>query len=167
MSEKEKTAGKTIFSESFVGAVFEEDDFDGAVFKEDNLYCVAITESNLDQTRIEESSMHNVQFRNMGMRNASFQAVDLRGISFLPVDIYKSDPFRFVVEGDGIRMPFIAVAGLGDSVATALAEARKESRFSTQEDIKNVSGVSKSIVEAMDRLGAFAGIPKSSQLTFF
>ena len=42
MSEKEKTAGKTIFSESFVGAVFEEDDFDGAVFKEDNLYCVAI-----------------------------------------------------------------------------------------------------------------------------
>ncbi|MBQ6552079.1 MAG: PolC-type DNA polymerase III [Clostridia bacterium] len=90
-----------------------------------------------------------------------------RGISFLPVDIYKSDPFRFVVEGDGIRMPFIAVAGLGDSVATALAEARKESRFSTQEDIKNVSGVSKSIVEAMDHLGAFAGIPKSSQLTFF
>ena len=90
-----------------------------------------------------------------------------RGISFLPVDRYKSDPFRFVVEGDGIRMPFIAVAGLGDSVATALAEARKESRFSTQEDIKNVSGVSKSIVEAMDRLGAFAGIPKSSQLTFF
>lgn len=90
-----------------------------------------------------------------------------RGISFLPVDIYKSDPFRFVVEGDGIRMPFIAVAGLGDSVATALAEARSQSRFSTQEEIKNVSGVSKSIVEAMDRLGAFAGIPKSSQLTFF
>ena len=90
-----------------------------------------------------------------------------RGISFLPVDIFKSDPLRFVVEGDGIRMPFIAVAGLGDSVATALAEARKESCFSTQEDIKNVAGVSKTIVETMDRLGAFAGIPKSSQLTFF
>ena len=90
-----------------------------------------------------------------------------RGISFLPVDIYKSDPFRFIVEGDGIRMPFIAVAGLGDSVAAALDEARGESRFSTQEDIKNVSGVSKSIVEALDKLGAFAGIPKSSQLTFF
>ena len=90
-----------------------------------------------------------------------------RGIKFLPVDIYKSDPFDFVLEDDGIRMPFIAVAGLGGSVATALAEARKESRFSTQEDIKDVPGVSKSIVEAMDRLGAFAGIPKSSQLTFF
>ncbi|MBR4439760.1 MAG: PolC-type DNA polymerase III, partial [Clostridia bacterium] len=82
-----------------------------------------------------------------------------RGISFLPVDIYKSDPFKFTVEGNGIRMPFIAVAGLGGSVATALDEARKESRFSTQEDIKNVPGVSKTIVETMDRLGAFADIP--------
>ena len=90
-----------------------------------------------------------------------------RGISFLPVDIYKSDPFRFVVENGGIRMPLIAVAGLGDSVAAALDEARSESPFSTQEDIKKVSGVSKSIVEALDKLGAFAGIPKSSQLTFF
>ena len=90
-----------------------------------------------------------------------------RGISFLPVDIYKSDPYKFTVEGNGIRMPFIAVAGLGDSVAGALDEARNESRFSTQEEIKNVAGVSKTIVETLDRLGAFADIPKSNQLTFF
>jgi len=90
-----------------------------------------------------------------------------RGVNFLPIDVYKSHPYKFLVEEDGIRMPFIAVAGLGESAAKALSDARDEAKFSTQEDIKKVSGISKSIVETMERLGAFEGIPKSSQLTFF
>lgn len=90
-----------------------------------------------------------------------------RGLNFLPVDIYKSDPFAFLVEEDGIRIPLTAVVGLGGSVAKALADARAKARFSTQEDIRNVSGVSKSVMDTLEKMGAFAGIPKSSQLTFF
>ncbi len=97
------------------------------------------------------------------------QAIEMmsRGINFLPIHVYKSHPYKFLVEEEGIRLPFIAVAGLGESAAKALSDARDAEAFSTQEDIKKISGISKSIVEAMDKLGAFEGIPKSSQLTFF
>lgn len=34
-----------------------------------------------------------------------------RGIRFLKADLYKSDPIKFIIEDDGIRIPLKALEG--------------------------------------------------------
>ena len=43
--------------------------------------------------------------------------MNLRGIRLLPVDIYRSDATHFLIEPEGIRPPFNAIAGVGDTAA--------------------------------------------------
>lgn len=88
-----------------------------------------------------------------------------RGVKFLPVDLYKSHATKFLVEDGAIRMPFVAVKGVGDSAAKGLMNARDEEPFFSQDDMQTRGGVSKSVVESLDALGALGSLPKSSQMT--
>lgn len=89
-----------------------------------------------------------------------------RGIEFLPVDLEKSDAKKFKVEGNKIRLPFIAIPKLGEKAAENLTLAIKDG-FSSIEDIKNAGKISNSVVEEMRKMGCFEGVPESNQLTFF
>ena len=53
-----------------------------------------------------------------------------RGIRFLPVDLTHSSDREYLPESGGIRMPFSALAGVGDNAAANIVAARKRSRFS-------------------------------------
>ena len=90
-----------------------------------------------------------------------------RGFEFLPVDIYKSDPVRFLPEDGKLRPPLTSVKGLGESVARAIAAAREKGAFLSVDDFQSRGGVSKTVVELLDGFGALAGMPRTSQLTFF
>ena len=90
-----------------------------------------------------------------------------RGFEFLPVDIYKSDPVRFLPEDGKLRPPLTSVKGLGESVARTVAAAREKSAFLSVDDLQSRGGVSKTVVETLDGFGALAGMPRTSQLTFF
>ena len=50
----------------------------------------------------------------------------LRGIRFLPVDINKSSATVFEIEGDNLRIPFVAVDKLGENAALNIVRAREE-----------------------------------------
>lgn len=95
-----------------------------------------------------------------------------RGIEVLPIDIYKSTASRYMVEDGKIRLPFSAMSGCGTNAALDLEKARtdengKQVEFISVEDFQIRSGASKTIIEALEESGAFANLPKTTQLSFF
>ncbi len=92
----------------------------------------------------------------------------LRGVEFLPVDLYKSHWYKFVMEDGKIRLPFSAIAGLGEAAAKSLQEAANpDDPFISCDDLQNRTGITKAVLQSMQDLGVTAGLPETSQMTFF
>lgn len=90
-----------------------------------------------------------------------------RGIDFLPVDLYKSDATRFRIEDNGIRPPLNALQGLGATAANSIVEAREQGEFTSVEDLRSRSKVSKTVIEILQQNGCLDGMPESSQMCLF
>ena len=93
----------------------------------------------------------------------------VRGIEFLPIDIYKSTAHSYEPEDGKIRMPFSALAGVGDAAAEQLAKAKDDGgpAFSSIEDFEVRSGAGKSTVAVLKACGAFGDLPDSDQISLF
>ncbi len=87
-----------------------------------------------------------------------------RGIGVLPIDIYKSDARKFLVEDGKIRLPFVALSGVGDAAAAGMADAKKDGEFTSVEDFQQRAKVSKAVIDMLKEAGAFGDLPESSQL---
>ncbi len=90
-----------------------------------------------------------------------------RGMNFLPVHYQKSHATKYVVEGNDLRLPFMAVEGCGESAANMLYEAIQKGGYVSVEDLTGSSGVNSSVIEKLTLKGAFDGLPKSAQMSFF
>ncbi len=93
----------------------------------------------------------------------------MRGLKFLPVNIKKSDATAFLPENGKIRLPFMCLSGLGGGAAEKLAAARDsfgDEVFSIEE-LRDRSGVTKSVIEVLRRNGVLDGIDESNQLSMF
>ncbi len=91
-----------------------------------------------------------------------------RGFHFLPIDLYASDPVKFTVAEDGLRPPFVAISGLGDSAAWDLAAHRNDRTFVSVEELSDCcSKVSKAHIEQLRALGALGTLPDTSQISLF
>ena len=92
----------------------------------------------------------------------------LRGYHFDPINIYESDATRFVICENGLIPPFVAVRGLGESAALATVEQRKGKHFISVEEFSACCNkLSKSHLDNLKALGAFAGMPDTSQISLF
>jgi DNA polymerase-3 subunit alpha (Gram-positive type) len=91
-----------------------------------------------------------------------------RGIQVLPVDLYKSDARKFLVENEKIRLPFLSLAGVGETAANSLANAKNSGgKYLSVEDLQSRSKVSKSVIDTLAQSEVLDGLPKSSQMTLF
>ncbi len=91
----------------------------------------------------------------------------LRGIRFLPVDLYQSDPVRFLITPEGLRLPLISLPGLGESAAWYLDQARRETPFCSVEDLKTRARLSSAVIDVLEDHGCLKGLPAKNQLTLF
>ena len=90
-----------------------------------------------------------------------------RKIEFLGVDIYKSDGFKFTIEGDKIRLPLIAVNGLGAAVVENILNERTKEKFTSYEDLKRRTKTSTTIIEKLKELKAAEGLSDTDQRSLF
>jgi DNA polymerase-3 subunit alpha (Gram-positive type) len=91
----------------------------------------------------------------------------LRGIVFLPVDLEKSHATDFLIEEDGLRMPFLSVPKLGENAARSLAKTREEGGFLSIEDLKSRAKLTSAVIEEMQKMGMLAGFTATNQISIF
>ena len=92
----------------------------------------------------------------------------LRGVEFLPVDLYKSHWYQFRMEDGKIRLPFSAIAGLGEAAAKSMYEqADPADPYISCDDLQQRTGVTKAVLQSLRDLGVVSDIPETSQMTFF
>ncbi len=106
----------------------------------------------------EQASIPSLQLANECMA---------RKIKFLPVDIEKSHSYAFVPENGAIRMPFSALAGLGDNAAANILAARDEEKFFSVEDLQTRAKLTKSVIEVLRKNHALDNLNETDQLTLF
>ena len=87
----------------------------------------------------------------------------LRGYEFLPVDINKSDALNFTIEDGKLRIPFVAVDKLGETVALDIVNKRNEEPFDSIQDVEKRTKLSSSLVEEFKLLGAFGDLKEESE----
>lgn len=90
-----------------------------------------------------------------------------RGFTFKPINLYTSHASKFLLEGDSLLPPFSAIQGIGDNAAKQIAAAKDDGDFLSIEDFQQRSKASKTIVEILNGMGCFRGLPESNQLSLF
>ncbi len=92
----------------------------------------------------------------------------LRGFHFDTIDIYHSDATKFLITENGLLPPFISVHGLGEAAALDTVEKRAGKDFVSIEEFSMCCNkLSKTHIEQLKSLGAFAGMAETSQMTLF
>ena len=116
-------------------------------------------ENNKDATAVEQDLMTTLEV---------CYEFCLRGFHFEPIDIYRSDATKFVVTDNGLLPPFTSVRGLGETAALDTVEKRKGKDFTSVEEFSLCCNkLSQTHIDQLRALGAFAGLPETSQLTLF
>jgi len=92
-----------------------------------------------------------------------------RGFTFRNIDINLSDSRDFLIAEDdkSLLLPFITIDGLGSKVANSIIKARKEKPFKSKDDIKERTGLSKTLFTKLEMLDVFDELPDNSQMNLF
>ena len=117
-----------------------------------------ITEKGTDATQ-KESAM----LATLNLVNECYA----RGIKFLPVNFFKSKAFAYVPEDGRIRLPFNSLAGVGESAAQAIEDAREGGNILSVEDLRMKAKLTKAVIEVLQKNGALDGLSDTNQITFF
>lgn len=100
----------------------------------------------------------------LNMYQVAFEMLK-RGFKFYPIDIMKSHATQFLLEDGGLRLPFISIPGLGESVALDIMNKRNEKIFTSLQDIQNRTKINKTLFEKMIKLGAFGDLKQEEDQT--
>lgn len=83
-----------------------------------------------------------------------------RGLKFLPVDIIKSSADIYEVEDGNLRIPFVAVDSLGESIAVDIVQKRTEQAFTSKKDVLKRTRLSQTLYDLFDEMHTFGDLPE-------
>lgn len=90
-----------------------------------------------------------------------------RGFVFGKLDLYRSQATEFLIDGDQLIPPFVALEGLGENVAKQLVAAREEGEFLSKTELRKRGGLSSTLVDKMNEMGILGNMPEDNQLSLF
>ncbi|MCL8208731.1 MAG: PolC-type DNA polymerase III [Actinomycetia bacterium] len=91
-----------------------------------------------------------------------------RGIRIAPVSLEESDAVRFVpLPPNRLRLPFVALPGLGRTAAHNIVEARRAGPFLSVDDLRERARLSKPVLDLLRHAGALDNLGESRQLALF
>lgn len=90
-----------------------------------------------------------------------------RGIKLIQIDIYKSEARTFKIEDGKIRMPLIAMDGLGESVALNVIAEREISEFLSIEDLTKRTKINKTVIDLLKTYNCVPELSATNQQTLF
>ena len=94
------------------------------------------------------------------------QEMYARGFEFTPIELSKADDKNFQII-DGKIMPSLSsIDGMGEKAAEAVKEATKDGAYTSLDNFRTRTKVSKTTIDKMVELGILSGLPESDQLSF-
>ncbi|BDU50453.1 PolC-type DNA polymerase III [Haliovirga abyssi] len=90
-----------------------------------------------------------------------------RGVELLPVDVYKSGGKRFLIEDNKLRLPLIAINGLGEAVVENIIKEREIGKFLSFEDLTRRTKASKNVIEKLKEYKAIEDISDLNQFALW
>ena len=94
------------------------------------------------------------------------QEMYARGLEFMPIDIYRAKAKDFQIIDGKIMPAFVAIDGLGESVALQIEEAAKKGeKFLSKDDLKQRARIGQSVIDKMSDMGILDGWPETNQLS--
>lgn len=116
-----------------------------------------------------EQKGNGLTAKEKGLQTIAEMALEmyLRGFVFRSVDLYKSDATKFIIVENGLLPPLAALQGVGDSAARNIVEARSGHVFSSIEDLRNKSRISKAVIDILKGHGCLDDLPETDQMMLF
>jgi DNA polymerase-3 subunit alpha (Gram-positive type) len=111
---------------------------------------------NMNQLTVKEEDL-------LTMYYVAFEMMQ-RGFKFLPVDINKSQAKDCVMEGNGLRLPFVSIDGLGENAAYSIVEERNKKPFRSLEDVRERTKINKTVFENMEKGGSFSDLEEKTDI---
>ena len=91
----------------------------------------------------------------------------LRGYTCEYVDLYRSAADKFIIDGDALLPPFSSLSGMGIKAAESIVAAREDGEFTSIENLRARTGISKTNIEILRQHGCLDGMEESDQLALF
>ena len=90
-----------------------------------------------------------------------------RGYEFSPARLGVSDGIKFTTKDGKVVLPFVAVSGVGETAAKALAEEYENRPYETVDEIRERAKINKTAIEELREHGVLKGLPETDQLSLF
>lgn len=91
----------------------------------------------------------------------------LRGYFLEKVDLYRSDAEKFIIHEKSLLPPLAALEGVGVAAAKNILLARTNHEFSSIDDLKTRSSISKTAIDILREHGCLEGLSESDQMQLF
>ncbi|MCQ2550600.1 MAG: PolC-type DNA polymerase III [Clostridia bacterium] len=117
-----------------------------------------ITQKSINATKLEKDELIVLEVA---------YEMHARGYEFTAPKLGVSSATKFGLLDGKVILPLVALDGVGETAAKAIASEYEKAKFETVEEIQNRAGANKSCIEALRSYGVLDGLPETDQLSFF